>query len=105
MNERKALLRDLVELVSVGHSDIQLCRVTILNLLPRVWVLSHIDKIVQSILEHGTDEEYRRLLELYLLLDDGLTQQLIQQALQHPNIHIQEVGMDFDILVNSGHKK
>ena len=92
--ERQNLFSELINLVSVGHSDIKLVRNTILS-FDKKWLLDNIETQAESVLENGTDEEYRRLLELYIQLDDGLTQRLIAKALQHSDIDIQEVGEDF----------
>ena len=91
--ERQNLFSELINLVSVGHSDIKLVRNAILS-FEKKWLLDNIDQ-AESVLENGADEEYRRLLELYIQLDDGLTQRLIAKALQHSDIDIQEVGEDF----------
>ena len=93
--ERQSLFDELINLVSVGHSDITLVRNTVLS-FDKKWLLDHIETQAESVLENGADEEYRRLLELYIQLDDGLTQRLVAKALQHPDIDIQEVGEDFE---------
>ena len=46
-------------------------------------------------LADGTDEEYRRLLELYINIDDHLTEKLVKRALQHEDEDIREAGEDF----------
>jgi hypothetical protein len=40
-------------------------------------------------------EEYRRLLELYLLLDEELTRKLAQRALANSDPEVIEAGQDF----------
>ncbi len=92
--ERQSLFNELIKLASVGHSDIELVRRTILS-FDKMWLLENMENQVESVLENGADEEYRRLLELYIQLDDQLTQHLITKALQNPDIEIQEVGEDF----------
>lgn len=92
--ERQNLFFELINLVSVGHSDIKLVRNAILS-FEKKWLLDNIETQAESVLENGADEEYRRLLELYIQLDDGLAQRLIAKALQHSDIDIQEVGEDF----------
>ncbi len=93
--ERQSLFDELINLVSVGHSDIKLVRNAILS-FDKKWLLDNIETQAESVLENGADEEYRRLLELYIQIDDGLTQRLVAKALQHPDIDIQEVGEDFE---------
>jgi hypothetical protein len=93
--ERQSLFDDLIKLASVGHSDIELVRNAILS-LDKSWLLEHIENQAESVLINATDEEYRRLLELYMQIDDGLTQRLIEKALRHSDLDIKEVGEDFD---------
>lgn len=92
--ERQSLLDELVELASVGHSDLELCREAILS-LPKAWLLEHIEGSVEGLLAEGTDEEYRRLLEFYVKIDDSLTQRLVKRALQHEDADVREAGEDF----------
>ena len=93
--ERQLLFDDLVDLASVSHSDIQLCRQAILG-LPKSWLIENIETSTAQILKNGTDEEYRRLLELYIEIDLGLAGRLAKQALEHQDPDVCEVGEDFD---------
>ena len=93
--ERQLLFDDLVDLASVSHSDIQLCRQAILG-LPKSWLIENIETSTAQILKNGTDEEYRRLLELYIEIDLGLAERLAKQALEHEDPDVCEVGEDFD---------
>lgn len=92
--ERQSLLDELVDIASVSHSDIELCREAILS-LPKSWLLANIENSAEGLLVDGTDEEYRRLLELYINIDDLLTEKLIKRALQHEDADIREAGEDF----------
>lgn len=92
--ERQSLLDELVDLASVSHSDIELCRKAILS-LPKTWLLANIENRAEGLLADGTDEEYRRLLELYINIDDRLTEKLVKRALQHEDANIREAGEDF----------
>ena len=94
IEERQSLLSELVDLATVGHSDIELCRQAILS-VPKNWLLAHIENFAEPLLQHGTDEEYRRLLELYVELDWELTQRLAKRALEHQDPDIREAGQDF----------
>jgi hypothetical protein len=94
LEEHQSLFDDLVDLASVSHSDIELCRKAILS-LPKTWVLANIEKSAEPLLQDGTDEEYRRLLELYLDIDRELAQRLAIRALQHDDPDTREVGEDF----------
>ena len=50
---------------------------------------------MNDILRHATDEEYRRIAELYLELDKELLKKHIYRALRHNDIDVREVGQDF----------
>lgn len=103
LEERQSLFDNLVDLASVSHSDIELCRKAILS-LPKTWLLANIEKSAEPILQDGTDEEYRRLLELYLDIDRTLAQRLTMRALQHDDPDIREVGEDFQNYLEKGHR-
>jgi hypothetical protein len=94
VEERQELFKDLVELASVGHSDIALCREAILS-LPREWVVANIERFAEPLLQAGDYEEYRRLLELYNELDSDLTSRLATRAAQSEDADIREAGEDF----------
>jgi hypothetical protein len=92
---KRDLFFELVDLASVGHSDIELCREVIKSIHQRDWVVSNIERCVSEILQHGTDEEYRRIAELYLDLDKMLLKKHIHRALRHEDRDVKEVGQDF----------
>src|SRR5262245_33850774 len=64
-------LVSLVDLASVGHSDVPLCRSVILR-IERDWLVKNIDAHVLEILRNGGEEEFRRIAELYKLLNTEL---------------------------------
>jgi hypothetical protein len=99
IEERQILLNDLVDLASVSHSDVELGRQAIL-LLPKTWLIENIEKSAEPLLKDGTDEEYRRLLELYIQIDRELTERLAKRALQHKDPDIREAGEDFQNYLN-----
>jgi hypothetical protein len=103
LEERQSLFDDLVDLASVSHSDIELCRKAILS-LPKTWVLANIEKSAEPLLQDGTDEEYRRFLELYIDIDRELAQRLALRALQHDDPDIHEVGEDFQNYLENEHR-
>jgi hypothetical protein len=92
--EKRKLFEDLVELASVGHSDIELVRKCLLS-LSRPWLKPRIEEVAEPILQRGSDEEYRRLLELYRSIDKTLVERLARRAIEHPDRDIQEAGEDF----------
>ncbi|MGO9468945.1 MAG: hypothetical protein ACLQIB_24090 [Isosphaeraceae bacterium] len=90
------VFRSLVELSSVGHSDVALCR-SIIKSMPRRWVLNNIESIVRVVLQESDgEEEYRRFAELYVELDGALLERHVQRALAHPSEEVREVGSDFE---------
>lgn len=99
IKDHKALLNDLVELASVGHSDIQLVRDVILS-LPKEWLIENIETPISKVLNNGGDEEYRRLIELCISIDNSLVEKLSKQALEHSNEDVREVGKDFQEFLN-----
>jgi hypothetical protein len=92
--ELMQLLPEWVDLVSNAHRHIAAGR-EIIRTLPRAWVVAHIEGIAAPLLQQGSEDEYRRLLELYSTLDRDLTWRLIRQALQHEDQDIREAGEDF----------
>ena len=94
VEERQQLFDDLVRLCSVGHSDVVLCREAI-GSLPRDWVLERIEDSADAVLATGGEEEYRRLLELYVDLDADLTRRLATRATHNDDTGVREAGDDF----------
>jgi hypothetical protein len=94
VEERQQLFDDLVRLCSVGHRDVVLCREAI-GSLPRDWVLERIEDSADAVLASGGEEEYRRLLELYVDLDADLTRRLATRATHHDDAGVREAGNDF----------
>jgi hypothetical protein len=93
--EQEQLFDDLLELASVGHSDIAAARAAIMQ-LPREWVVSIIETRAERLLSGPEPwEEYRRLLELYTDLDPELTRRLASRAKQHDDPDVKETGADF----------
>ena len=91
--ERQALLPDLVFLASWTHGSLQTAREAI-TALPRGWVLDQIEGVAEPLLERGDDDTYRRLLELYELLDRGLMLRLARRAATSDDADIREAGED-----------
>lgn len=91
---RLQLLPELVDFASWTHGLLSLVREVITG-LPREAVLSTIERISEPLLLQGTDEEYRRLLELCILLDRDLTLRLARRAAAHADPEIAEAGNDF----------
>lgn len=93
-DELKQLFGELVRL-STAPGYAGTVRDIILS-LPREWVLSNIEKTVEPLLQHdATENEFRRILELYRELDSHLVYNLAQRAIKHIDNDIQEAGEDF----------
>lgn len=93
-SELQELFDVLVFHASYSHGAIGSIRNAILS-LPRDWVLTRIDEVAEPLLADGTYDEYRRLLELYALLDPALTRRLAERAARNPDPDIREAGEDF----------
>jgi hypothetical protein len=92
---KQAVFDTLIDLASVGHADIGLCRAVIKS-LPRAWLIEHVEAAAEPILRRGEDEEaYRRLAELYCDIDEGLVHRLVQRAARSSNAFVREVADDF----------
>jgi hypothetical protein len=92
--ERMELFPEWVFLASWGHGAIQAARDMILS-LPRDWELARIEQEAEPFLRDGSDDEYRRLLELYELLDRDLALALAHRAAAHADPDIREAGEEF----------
>ena len=99
--EHMQLFDELVFLASYSHGSIERIRKTILS-LPREWVVANIEQTAEPLIYNGTYDEYRRFLELYVLLDYDLAFRLARRALSHSAPDIREVGEDFFAAVQSG---
>lgn len=93
-DELSQLLHELIRLATApGYAG---ATREIIFSLPREWVLSNIEKAVEPILQQdATENEYRRMLELYFELDPRLTYRLAQRAIKHSDEDIKEAGEDF----------
>jgi hypothetical protein len=86
-----------------SHGYAQAVREIILA-LPRDWVLAHIETVAEPLLQQGTYDEYRRLLELYIQLGYNLTHRLATRAAKDPDPDIREAGEEF-LEALSAHKE
>lgn len=90
----KELFDELLFLASWSNGLVHIARERILA-LPRDWVLEHVETAAERHLQEGTDDEYRRFLELYSELDLSLAQRLAARAAAHDDEHVQEAGLEF----------
>lgn len=96
IEQRQQLFPELVELALTLHGGVLEVRAAIYS-IPREWVMERIELEVDRVLAQplSEDSEYRRALEFYRDIDEGLTRKLAQRAQQHPDPYIQEAGNDF----------
>ena len=94
VEELQSLFSELILLSSFSHGGIIVVRETVLR-LPRQWVLDHIEEASEIYLSEGGFEEYRRFLELFILLDRDLTVRLARRASQSSDYDIREAGEDY----------
>lgn len=94
VDKRRELFGDLLALASFGHGLTGEARRIILS-LPRDWLLTHIEEHAEPLLAYDDYEEYRRLLELYSLIDRDLTLRLARRAAEHADPDIREAGEEF----------
>ncbi len=87
-------VRELVFLSSFAHGGIDTARAALLR-LPREYLVGNIPAISEQILQSGTWDEYRRMLELYETFDMDLTLRLARRAARNADPDIREAGMDF----------
>ena len=66
--------------------------------LPGEWVVANIERVVAAGLDLSDDWHYRRLLELYSLLDRALVHRLVEVGLSSEDPEIAEAPRDFSEL-------
>ena len=62
---------------------------------PRRWIVEHIESVSEPLLRSSDEWIYRRLLEVYSLLDKELTLRLARRGLDNTNPEICEACNDF----------
>lgn len=68
--------------------------------IPKEWVLQHIEHLAEPLLQAEDEWEYRRLFEVYYILDKSLARKLALRATNNPNPDIKEAGQDFSKQLN-----
>jgi len=62
---------------------------------PRAWVLGHIERVAEDVIDWDDYWDYRRLLELYALLDPRLLPRAIEKGLTSHDPDVREAAEDF----------
>ncbi len=91
---RKGLLPILLAIASHVSAHILKARELILA-FPHEWLLKNIENAAVPLLESGDEEEYRRILELYVRVDGSLALGLARRAASHLDAEVQAVGKEF----------
>jgi len=93
---RDAVMGYLLELACQCQNitNISLGRMALLA-LPRDWLVQHIKRYAEPLLELEDEWEYRRLLEVYQQLDDDLVHRLALRGLTSPDGDIQETAHEW----------
>jgi hypothetical protein len=63
--------------------------------IPRGWVLARLESVARRACNLADEWEYRRLLELCLELDRGLTERFVKSGLASSNPEVVEAAGDF----------
>jgi hypothetical protein len=92
--ELQCLFDELIALARASHGPLGYVRDLILS-LPKDWVLARIGAAAEPYLRDGTEEDYRRFLELYDLLDRDLTLTLARRAGGHADPEVREAGEEY----------
>jgi hypothetical protein len=89
---RQLVFPDLVDLASVGHADIDLCR-TVIKSLPLEWVRERIWTAARVVLEKdiNDDEAFQRYAEFFSELDRSLLGPLLELAKASKSDEVQDV--------------
>jgi hypothetical protein len=91
VEERQQLFPELLELARSAHGPVGAVRDLIAS-LPRDWVLTHIDPLVETILRGEEYDDYWMMVELYEQLDRERALQLARRARAHTDADIRELG-------------
>lgn len=93
--ERQQLFPEWLENASCLHGYALAARDVILS-LPREWVIANVEELAEPFLQDGTEDEYRRMLELYRALGaKDLVEKLARRATKHQDWEVREAGQDF----------
>jgi hypothetical protein len=64
--------------------------------MPRQWLIDNIESEADILLSDiGDEEQYGKLLLLFMELDSGLAERLAQKAIFHPDRDIQQIGREY----------
>jgi hypothetical protein len=94
----------VLELASVGHNDIELCR-NVIKMIPNYWLRDNLINLMEPILNNGDEEEYMRLAELCCDIDIDLLKYILKKSKESDNADILEISRYFDDFLLSSEKK
>ncbi len=92
---QRAILNYLLNLAcqATHYRNIELGRAALVA-LPRTWLLEHLDDAAAPLLALNDDWEFRRLGDVYMLLDRHRANILLHQGLASTNANIREAAQD-----------
>jgi hypothetical protein len=62
---------------------------------PKTWVLAHVEQIAEDAIDWNDEREYRRLFELYALLDPRLLPRATEKGLTSHYPEVREAAKEF----------
>src|SRR5205814_353538 len=89
VSELTQLFSELIHVARAAHGPVEAVWNLILS-LPRDWVLAHIEREVEPILDEEEEDDYWMFLQLYEQLDRDLTLRLAHRAAAHSDPEIRE---------------
>lgn len=89
-------LHEAVELACQASYVPRICqaRAGVLS-APTTWVLAHVEQIAEDAIDWDDEWHYRRLLELYAMLDPRLLPRATERGLTSPNVEVREAAEEF----------
>ena len=91
--EKVELFPEWIDLARSAHSPFQAAW-SVIESLPRAWILENIEKEVDPILRNDDETDYWMFLQLYALLDNDLMRKLAHRAAGHADAGIKELGQE-----------
>jgi hypothetical protein len=93
--DNHAVIRENLQLACCDSAERAAQGMDAILALPRAWVLTRIQPAADPILAAGGAGEWRRMMELYQLVDATLLMDLARRAVSHPDPRIAEAGRPF----------
>jgi hypothetical protein len=96
MEENRSILREsLLDACQASYVPIIVAARERIFDLPRQWVIDNIHSMAQEVLDLSDGWEYRRLIEVYEELDNGLLKMVLDLGLKSNNDDIKEIASHY----------